>query len=150
MFVEIITNPIVLASFFSAMAAQTLKLLIHWYKKREFDWRWLLRDAGMPSAHTATVTALTASLIISEGVTNLTIAVGVLSAIVIRNVIGDKIFAEKQENSINQIIEKIEQSLAGQKVVWSPLIGHTIKEVIVGFILGLVVALSVFEWAYFL
>ena len=144
MFLEIITSKIVICSFLGAAISQIIKFFINWFKTGQRDWYWLLRDAGMPSAHTATVTALTVSLMILEGITHLTLTAGVLSAIVIRNVIGDKIFAEKQENLINLIIDKIQQSLAGERVVWSHLIGHTIREVFAGFIVGLIVTIFIF------
>lgn len=146
MLIDILTNKIVLSAIFSAVAAQIIKSLIHLYKTGQYDWRWLFRDAGMPSAHTATVVAATLSVYMLEGMTNLTIICGVYAAITIRNVIGDKIFAEKQEKLINQIIIKIQQSLAGERVEWKHLIGHSIREVIVGFILGLFITGLVFYY----
>jgi len=146
MLIEILTNKIVLSAFFSAVIAQIIKSLIHLYKTGHYDWRWLFRDAGFPSAHTATVVSATLAVYLLEGVTNLTIICAIYAAITMRNVIGDKIFAEKQEKLINQIIIKIQQSLAGEKVEWKHLIGHTIREVVAGFILGIIITAVVFYY----
>ena len=127
----------------SVASAQILKWLIHYKRTREWDWRWLFRDAGMPSAHTATVTALSASVFLAEGVSTLSIAIFIVATIIIRDVIGDKIFATKQENVLNNVIKKIEHLLQGDQVEWRHFTGHTVTEVVAGFILALFITLLI-------
>ena len=143
MILEFISSKIIWSVAASVSAAQIVKWLIHYRRTRKWDWRWLFRDAGMPSAHTATVTALAVSVFIIEGVTTLSLAVFVLSAIVVRDVIGDKIFATKQENALNNVIKKIEHLLQGDKVEWRHFTGHTITEVVAGFMLALIISLTI-------
>jgi hypothetical protein len=141
MFLSIIYSPIFL-SVASAMAiAQILKTLFDYARDGHFHWQSLFRGAGMPSSHTATVTALTLSVFLKEGVGTLSIVTLFLSGIIIRDVIGDKVFALHQERMINKIIE---QMVKHEKVEWHNLTGHTIIEVIAGLILGTVVTLVIF------
>lgn len=95
----------------------------------------------MPSAHTAAVVALSLSVFITEGASNLAIVTGVLSTAVIIDVLGDKIFARHQEEKINTFLKEI---LSGHAVHWKHLIGHTITEVLAGIALGITVTLFIF------
>lgn len=141
-------NELLIASFAAMAMAQLLKSLIHWNKTGSYDWWWLLRDAGMPSAHTATVTALTFAVYWSQGATDLFYVTFVFAAITIRNVIGDKIFAEKTEHVINHFFTKLQHFFAGERVEWKHFIGHTLREVVAGFFVGLATALAVHAWFF--
>lgn len=140
---EIITNKLVVSAFCASCAAQVLKSLIHLRKTGTYDWRWLFRDAGMPSAHTATVTALTLAVFFEEGFSSLFFVTAIMASIVVRDVIGDKIFAEKTETHLNEIFKHMQEFFAGKQVEWKHFIGHTIREVVAGFFVGLIVALAV-------
>jgi len=146
--IDALTNPILLSGFFASAVAQAIKSLVHLKKTGQYDWRWLFRDAGMPSAHTATVTAMTLAVYFDEGFSNLFFVSLILSSIVIRDVLGDKIFAEKTEDAINEFLSKIQHFFAGERVEWKHFIGHTIREVIAGFAVGVAVALIVQRLIY--
>lgn len=137
------SNPIVQSVFFAAAGAQFFKFLLHKKATGSWSWKSLFRDAGMPSTHTATVTALTICVFWIEGITTLSLAVLTFALVIIRDVIGDKIFAEKQENMINDLIHKLQDMLEGHRVEWKHFIGHTIGEVIAGAAWGTLVALLV-------
>ncbi len=138
------TNPIILSAFFSSLAAQLIKSAIAWRKKGAFHWRYLFLAAGMPSAHTATVTALTLGIYLTEGLGTLLVASGVFAFIVIRDVIGDKAFAQQQEDMVNDIFEKLGQGKF-EAISWNTLIGHSLKEVFAGFLLGIFITLIIFN-----
>ncbi len=146
MWSEFFTNEILLSSVVAMATAQLLKSLVHWKKDGVYDWRWLLRDAGMPSAHTATVTALTIAVYWIQGASDLFFVTLILAGITIRNVIGDKIFAEKTEHVINHFFTKLQHFFAGERVEWKHLIGHTLYEVVAGFIVGIAGAVAVHAW----
>ncbi len=138
---ELIVHPIFLSVFWAVVLAQVLKTLLDIKQHRRFDWRWLFRGAGMPSSHTATVASLTTAVFLHEGVTTLFIVTLVFAGIVIRDVIGDKVFATHQENIINRFMQQL---LHHEKVQWNHLIGHTLVEVAAGLVLGVAVTLAVF------
>ncbi len=141
---SLLESAIVLSCFFSMIIAQMIKSLLAWKQEGSFHWRYIFLAAGMPSSHTATVTALSLSLYLSEGPSNLFFAVTALSLIVIRDVIGDKAFAQAQENIINRIFDKITRGQF-EAARWNTLIGHTLKEVLVGFLLGIAVTFVIFR-----
>ena len=143
MAVDFFTHPIFLSCFIAVIAAQTLKAIFAWWRHGQFHWRYLFLSAGMPSSHTAAVTALSVSVFMTEGVSTTFVAVLILSMIIVRDVIGDKNFARQQEELVNETFRQISEGNF-DKIKWDDLIGHTVKEVVVGFVLGLVVAASVF------
>lgn len=138
---NVFANKIVLSVTIAVFSAQILKTLIDYVKEGHFHWQSLFRGAGMPSSHTATVSALTLSVLLSEGFGTFFIITFFFSAIVIRDVIGDKVFAIHQERMINKLFQ---QMLKHEKVEWHNLIGHTFTEVFAGLFLGLLVTVIVF------
>ena len=60
-FDAIIHNRILIAGVLGWATAQVLKLLIHLIVNRKLSWERLIGDGGMPSAHSATVTAVAAT-----------------------------------------------------------------------------------------
>lgn len=138
---ELLLNPIFQATFASVVAAQVIKTILDIFQHKHFDWRWLFRGAGMPSSHTATVVALSLAVYLQEGVTTLWIVTFVFAAIVVRDVIGDKVFATHQENIINKLVNQL---LHHEKIQWNHLIGHTLVEVAAGMILAIAITLGIF------
>lgn len=141
MLLEIIRNPIFLSVGSAVILAQLLKTMFDYRRNGKFKWQSLLRGAGMPSSHTATVIALTLSVYLVEGINSLFLITFFFASIVIRDVIGDKVFATHQEKIINGIIDQISKH---EKVVWTHLTGHTLTEVFAGMIVGILSTFSVF------
>jgi acid phosphatase family membrane protein YuiD len=138
---EAMNIPGVLGSILLALAAaQGMKLLL--FKSRHHQ-RLRLEDAvvtgGMPSAHSATVTALCISILWTEGWRDSTFALAVvLAVVVIRDALGVRRTAGEEGKTINSIIR-----LAHVK---TPLVhyslGHTPTEVAVGIVIGALAALT--------
>jgi acid phosphatase family membrane protein YuiD len=84
---------------------------------------------------------LALAVFLVEGFSNLFIVTLIFTIIVIRDVIGDKIFATHQENIMNRLIQQI---MRHEKVQWNHLIGHTLVEVFFGMLLAVCVTLGVF------
>jgi acid phosphatase family membrane protein YuiD len=133
--------PGVLGSTLLALAtAQGMKVLL--FKLRHHQ-RLRLEDAvvtgGMPSAHSATVTALCLSILWTEGWRDSTFAVAlVLAVVVIRDALGVRRTAGEEGKTINSIIR-----LAHVKIL--PVhysLGHTPTEVAVGIAIGALAALT--------
>ncbi|MFH1188336.1 MAG: divergent PAP2 family protein [bacterium] len=143
MLATIIFNKIIISAFFAALAAQYIKAMIAWKSSKEFHWRYLFISAGMPSSHTAAVTALTVSVFLIEGASPLFAAVAIFSMLVVRDVLGDKVFAQQQEDLVNNAIQTFVKKRS-ERIEWDQFIGHTFKEVIIGFCIGIIVTLLVF------
>ncbi|MFO7710292.1 MAG: divergent PAP2 family protein [Candidatus Woesearchaeota archaeon] len=127
MIYELVTNKIFLAALLGSLSAQVLKILLLIYKERQFSFKLILRRASMPSAHSATVAALTTALYLDQGFTPLTITMLFISAIIIRDLI-----------DINLGIPEKEKI----KRVKAPI--HTPLEITFGILLGIAVTLAIF------
>lgn len=134
---ELILIPIIVA-----IVTQILKLIIDGIPNN-LNWQHLINDyGGMPSAHTAFVTALATVMGLSQGFNSAAFAISfVLMLIVIRDAVGfrreigrNAVFTNMLANIIYQDAPnktKAKLDLLNEKV------GHSLPEVIVGFIVGL-------------
>ena len=148
---QIAVSRIVWSIVLAALLAKLIKAGILAKEQQTFRWRHLFAAGGMPSVHTATVTALTASLLLEEGVTPLSIAVAVFSAIVIRDAVGVRWQIGVQGRAINALIRHLRHAqekgrLQAREVTDVP--GHTPNQVIAGMCLGLLVTIMVYSTVY--
>jgi acid phosphatase family membrane protein YuiD len=99
----------------------------------------------MPSSHSAAVTALTVSAGVQYGLASPEFAISAILAIVVmRDASGVRREAGKQAKVLNHIIQEIFTS-NDNKIIQADLkelLGHTPLQVFVGFLLGMIVALS--------
>jgi acid phosphatase family membrane protein YuiD len=128
--------PIVLSAVFMALVlSQGLKiLLLLFVHKQKFYLADLFVTGGMPSSHSAIVTALVVAVGLTEGISNLFVLCAVLAAIVIRDALGVRRTAGEEGKLLNRII-----SMTKLKV--KPLhysLGHTPAEVTIGVLIGIV------------
>ncbi|KAM1310730.1 hypothetical protein PS1_007253 [Malus domestica] len=77
------SNLPLLSAFLSCALAQFLKLFTTWYKEKRWDSRRMLGSGGMPSSHSATVTALAVAIGFQEG-TGSAFAIAVVLACVVQ------------------------------------------------------------------
>ena len=118
-------------------------MVIAAFKKRIFDFEYLVSTGGMPSAHTAMVTALTMSVGLTEGFGSpvAMVALGFTSvtmfdAATVRRAAGE------QAKVLNSMLREIRELKFKPKHL-KELLGHTRKEVFWGMVLGACVAVLV-------
>src|ERR1051325_6600600 len=98
-------NPVLTASALAWFLAQLSKTVLHTLRTRSFDFRLLVDSGGMPSSHTATVTALSTSVGLTEGWrTPLFAAAVVFSLIVIYDATNLRRSAGYQAQVLNKIV----------------------------------------------
>ncbi|MBS8121427.1 divergent PAP2 family protein [Candidatus Vampirococcus lugosii] len=131
---ELFYNKIFIATVFSTVLAQLIKTLLDVLQTKRFERSSLFRGAGMPSSHTSTVVSLSIGVFIVEGVNTVSIITFVFASIVVRDVIGDKVFATQQQNIINIIIQDIVEN---KKIERNHLIGHSALEVLFGILIAI-------------
>ena len=61
-FIGILNNPVFFACIISSLMAQILKLPLEYLRTKEWDWSLLFGTGGMPSSHSAVVTAAAAGV----------------------------------------------------------------------------------------
>lgn len=138
---EILSNKIVYPSVVTTIAAQLLKLLIDFYRNKKLTFKVLFSMGGMPSSHSASVTALVTSLARYEakGIASLSFGSSLVFAfIVMYDAAGIRRSAGEQAVIINKVVERLEDE-SGRKIIRNNLtevLGHTPIEVIMGAVFG--------------
>lgn len=124
--------------------AQALKIPTYWLVEKELDWRRFFGSGGMPSSHSAFVTALAIMVGASEGFDTAAFAIAVvLGAIVMYDASGVRHETGVQGQVLNEILQKV--FVDGQPITdveLKELVGHTKLEVAGGFLVGLLTALA--------
>ncbi|KAF3453407.1 hypothetical protein FNV43_RR03847 [Rhamnella rubrinervis] len=99
------SNLPLLSAFLSFALAQFLKLFTTWYKEKRWDSRRMLGSGGMPSSHSATVTALAVAIGLKEGTGGPAFALAVvLACVVMYDATGVRLHAGRQAELLNQIV----------------------------------------------
>jgi acid phosphatase family membrane protein YuiD len=143
----ILNNPSFLSAFLGWFIAQSIKFTWNLITTREFDFRYLVSTGGMPSAHSAAVSALAASVAIREGFSSTAFAVTLVFALIVMfDAQSVRRAAGQQARLLNQIVQELfkEHHLSTHKL--GELLGHTRIEVFAGLLLGIATGLGVHRW----
>ena len=140
---NIFDNEFVWIPFLTWLAVQTFKVITELVKNKKFNATRILGAGGMPSSHSATVMALCTACVIQEGVSSPLFAICfVLAVIVMIDASGVRYETGKQAKIINKITSELFSGKADEfNTGLKELVGHTPFQVIVGAILGIVVAI---------
>eukprot|EP00262_Sarcandra_glabra_P020480 TRINITY_DN815_c1_g1_i1.p1 TRINITY_DN815_c1_g1~~TRINITY_DN815_c1_g1_i1.p1 ORF type:complete len:172 (+),score=28.73 TRINITY_DN815_c1_g1_i1:258-773(+) len=136
------TNLPLISAFLAFAVAQFLKVFTTWYKEKRWDTKRLLGSGGMPSSHSATVTALAVAIGFQEGTGGSSFALAVvLASIVMYDASGVRLHAGRQAELLNQIVCELppEHPLSNVRPLREPL-GHTPLQVGAGALLGCIVS----------
>ncbi|KAJ7981264.1 Acid phosphatase/vanadium-dependent haloperoxidase-related protein [Quillaja saponaria] len=136
------SNLPLLSAFLAFSLAQFLKIFTTWYKERRWDSKRMLDSGGMPSSHSATVTALAVAIGLQEGTGAPAFAIAVvLASIVMYDATGVRLHAGQQAELLNQIVCELppEHPLSNVRPLRDSL-GHTPLQVVAGALLGCVIA----------
>ncbi|GLT61598.1 hypothetical protein SLA2020_342940 [Shorea laevis] len=137
------SNVPLLSAFLSLALAQFLNPFTTRFKEKRWDPRRMVGSGGMPSSHSATVTALAVAVGLQEGISGPTFAVAlVLACVVMYDASGVRLHAGRQLP--NQIVCELppEHPLSNARPLRDSL-GHTPLQVLAVAVLGCVVAFVV-------
>jgi len=141
-------NRIFLSTVSSLCLAQILKMLIYLLthknkKPSEAIERVMWRTGGMPSSHSAMVCSLTTSTGISEGISsNLFVFCLVFTMVVLRDAVGVRRAAGLQAKALNTLGKQFARKTGLEFRAVKEVQGHTPLEVIVGSLLGILIAVG--------
>jgi len=143
MLLDIITNEVLIIPICTWALAQTLKMVIEVIKGNGFDASYLVSSGGMPSAHSATVSALAVAVGMTHGFGSTVFGISVILALIVMyDSAGVRQSVSQQSGVLNRIVHELR--LRQPRVVWEAdlreLVGHTPFQVIVGAVLGITVA----------
>ncbi len=133
------TNPFLLTGVSSWMIAQVLKTVIHAIVHKQLDLRRMFGDGGMPSGHSATVTALAvlSGLVYGFGSYSFAIA-AILMLIVCHDAKGVRQETGKQAILLEEMVRLFEDLSAEPlpDVRLKKFVGHTPTQVFAGIGIG--------------
>ena len=143
----ILQNRILIAGCVAWLISQIIKGVIHLIIHKRFVWERLLGDGGMPSSHSATVTAVAVMTGLRCGWDSPVFAIAVvLALIVMHDAMGVRQETGKQAKVINSMVELFNSMGRGELTPEETLkefVGHTRGQVLVGAALGAVIALAI-------
>ncbi len=144
---ELVKNPVLIAGISSWLLAQIAKFIIYAIVNKTFDISRLHGDGGMPSGHSATVsaTAMMCALTCGFGSPEFAIAF-VLATVVCHDAMNVRYEAGKQAALLNDFVEWFNDTM---KVGFTEkklkeFLGHTPLQVVVGILLGAANALVLY------
>ena len=127
------------------VCCQGFKFVSHSIRLRHLSWKHLMTFGGMPSSHSAFVTALAVCIGIFEGfATNLFGLAAVFGAIVIFDAYRLRGNVQKQAVVVNRLQGQLLP--VDQRIVIEEMVGHTLPEIIAGIALALALAVPVALW----
>lgn len=140
---EFISNKVLLSAILGWVTAQVLKTIINTLLTKEFNPERLVGSGGMPSSHSATVTSLTTASAIIYGFSSFEFAVSfVLTTIVLYDAMGVRRETGRQSKLLNLMVRTFnhEKKTLPEELL-REYIGHTPLQVLVGSILGIIIAI---------
>ena len=138
---NIFQNSVLIIAVVACLLAQGLKLIIEGVTQGKVTFRTLVETGGMPSAHSALVTALAAGVGQTSGWETPEFAIAVLFAVIVMyDATGVRQAAGKQARILNQIVDEFFKDAEFNEERLKELLGHTPVQVIAGCLLGIVVS----------
>ena len=138
---ELLNNHLLLNALAAWAAAQILKTLIHAVVNGTLDMHRLFGDGGMPSGHSATVTAMAATAGLEYGLDSPIFAVSaILAIIVMHDAMGVRLEAGNHAKALNDLLKTVSSDL-DPDLKLKEFLGHTPLQVCFGAFLGLGIAL---------
>jgi uncharacterized protein len=137
-------NDAVSAALLAWLVAQFIKFTVAWLKVRKLDFTYFVSTGGMPSAHSASVSALAAAVGLQSGFHTPVFAVALWFALIVMfDAQSVRRAAGEQAKILNQLMDELlhHHHLSQQKL--AELLGHTRLEVLAGSVLGI---LTAFLW----
>jgi len=148
-FLSFFTNPVGISTMLSWILAQLIKVPVEYLRYKRWDWTLLLNAGGMPSSHSALMTAVATSIGLNVGWDSPMFALALaMSGIVVYDATGVRRQAGLHAERINQIVRELLhlKKLEEDQVSYlREIIGHTPGEAIVGVLFGIMIALAV-QW----
>ncbi len=130
---------------FSWLMAQVVKIVIEGTRRRDWDWRYIYRSGGMPSAHTTIIVSLCTVLAYRLGTTSPEFGIAcILAAIVMYDAVNVRHAVGEHAMALRAILPAVFKKSVPPEMIIHQSNGHTPLEVLSGLIIGVVVPVLVF------
>lgn len=134
---DLLQNRALIAAVLGWLAAQLIKTLITFFQQRKLDLGLMVSPGGMPSAHSALVTALATATGRIDGVQSTIFAVAaVFAGVVMYDAAGVRLAVSRQARILNRMIDDFFHARGFDEHRLRELVGHTPVQVLAGAVLG--------------
>ena len=138
---QLLNNQILVNSLLAWAAAQIIKTILYAAVHRQIDIHRLFGDGGMPSGHSATVTAMATTAALEYGLDSPIFAVtAIFGIVVMHDAMGVRREAGKHAKILNDLLASLSKDAPPEDVL-KEFLGHTPLQVCFGALLGFCVAL---------
>ncbi len=132
------------------LICQLFKVVFYSIKDNKFSFRYFFSPGGMPSSHSAFVSAITTGVGIKEGVVSDVFAVSfVFSTIIIYDAMKLRKTVELHSRALNGLYERLNGIIKGdspmERVVFPEMVGHSFGEIIMGIVVGVGFTFAIFK-----
>lgn len=154
----LLQNTPLLAALFAIFFAQFVKIPIHFLLTKKLDWKLMTSTGGMPSSHSAAVSALTTAIAYEVGLGSPLFAVSAIFAVIVMfDATGIRYQAGQQALIINQMrvdfqtfvteVKGWQQKDGQQKIMeLKTLLGHKPSEVFAGSMTGILISIITYSF----
>lgn len=130
------------------LVAQLTKMVICLVQSRRLDFRYLTSTGGMPSAHSALVSAVATMIGLTQGFDSALFTLSFFfAAVVMFDAQTVRAAAGMQAKLLNQIVDELFQEHHLSETKLKELLGHTRLEVFFGMLAGIFTTMVVFRFA---
>ena len=144
-FSDILHNKILWVTLAVWAIAQTVKVILGVIRERRFNFKWFIGTGGMPSSHAAGVTALAVTCGMEYGFKSVYFALAAVFALVTMfDAQGVRRSTGQQAEILNKIMDDMYWKGRIEEARLKEFIGHTPFQVLVGFMMGIVLALLLY------
>jgi len=142
---DFLQNRVLIAGFFAWVVGQFLKFPLEYIFNKRWNWGIMFSSGGMPSSHSALVTAVALSIGFQNGFDTSIFALAMaIAMIIIYDAAGVRRQAGIHAERINEIMKSFIESRHFQEEDLKEMLGHTPFEVIAGVLLGFFISLTLF------
>lgn len=126
------------------LAAQITKIFIIGFSKGVWDWRYIYRSGGMPSAHTTVIVSLCVVLGYRLGTQSPEFGIAcILAAIVMYDAMNVRHAVGEHSKALRMVVPKVLKGKPAQMIIHQSN-GHTPAEVAAGVLVGVLVPIFIF------
>jgi len=141
-----ISNPMLITALAAWFLSGLLKVPIEYLETKKWNWALWFSPGGMPSSHSALVTAVMLSVGLFDGFNTAAFVVAfTVMMIVVYDAAGVRRQAGFHAEKINAIINELFAGHPIKEEQLNEVLGHTPREVLGGVVTGIVIALGI--WA---
>ncbi|MBO8171753.1 MAG: divergent PAP2 family protein [Bacillaceae bacterium] len=153
---KLLANDPLIAALIGVVVAQVIKIPIDFATSRKWNWSLMFSTGGMPSSHSAAVSALATAVAIEHGLDSTSFAISTVFAIIVMyDAAGIRRHAGQHAALLNQLMEDLQHIISDVKELrvrpkeekrekLKELLGHKPAEVLIGSLLGIIIALSIY------